>query len=114
MGRGRRYSDNEPKLNVKKVVAVIIAILVVIMFIILMKKFATPQDKTSTEKKATNAYYVAYDNSKWGVINSQGETVISPMYDEMITIPMNGHVQSLNASVAAAVLMYEVFRHKVD
>ena len=32
----------------------------------------------------------------------------------MITIPMNGHVQSLNASVAAAVLMYEVFRHKVD
>ncbi len=87
MGRGRRYSDNEPKLNVKKVVAVIIAILVVIMFIILMKKFATPQDKTSTEKKATNAYYVAYDNSKWGVINSKGETVISPMYDEMITIP---------------------------
>lgn len=27
----------------------------------------------------------------------------------MITIPMNGHVQSLNASVAAAILMYEVF-----
>lgn len=29
--------------------------------------------------------------------------------DEMITIPMNGHVQSLNASVAAVILMYEVF-----
>ena len=27
----------------------------------------------------------------------------------MISIPMNGHVQSPNASVAAAILMYEVF-----
>jgi RNA methyltransferase len=26
---------------------------------------------------------------------------------------MNGHVQSLNASVAAAILMYEVFRNRV-
>ena len=32
---------------------------------------------------------------------------------EMITIPMNGHVQSLNASVAAAILMYEVFRNRL-
>ena len=31
----------------------------------------------------------------------------------MITIPMNGHVQSLNASVAAAILMYEVFRNPI-
>ena len=31
----------------------------------------------------------------------------------MITIPMQGHVQSLNASVAAAILMYEVFRNKL-
>lgn len=29
----------------------------------------------------------------------------SKQVDEMITIPMNGHVQSLNASVAAAILM---------
>ena len=27
--------------------------------------------------------------------------------------PMNGHVQSLNASVAAAILMYEVFRNRL-
>ena len=32
---------------------------------------------------------------------------------EMLTIPMNGHVQSLNASVAAAILMYEVFRNRL-
>jgi 23S rRNA (guanosine2251-2'-O)-methyltransferase len=30
--------------------------------------------------------------------------------DEMLMIPMIGHIQSLNASVAAALLMYEVFR----
>ncbi|MGK0552749.1 23S rRNA (guanosine(2251)-2'-O)-methyltransferase RlmB [Enterococcus faecalis] len=30
--------------------------------------------------------------------------------DEMLTIPMIGHVQSLNAGVAAGLLMYEVFR----
>jgi len=34
--------------------------------------------------------------------------------DEMITIPMSasGHVQSLNASVAAGLLIYEVFRNR--
>lgn len=31
----------------------------------------------------------------------------------MITIHMGGHVQSLNASVAAAVLMYEVYRNRL-
>ncbi|MDR0921047.1 MAG: 23S rRNA (guanosine(2251)-2'-O)-methyltransferase RlmB [Lactobacillales bacterium] len=30
--------------------------------------------------------------------------------DEMLTIPMTGHVQSLNASVATSLLIYEVFR----
>ena len=33
--------------------------------------------------------------------------------DEMITIPMTGHVQSLNASVAASILMYEIFRNRL-
>ena len=51
------------------------------------------------------------------IIGNEGKAIspnIKKQVDEMITIPMNGHVQSLNASVAAAVLMYEVFRHKVD
>lgn len=30
--------------------------------------------------------------------------------DELLTIPMTGHVQSLNASVAASLLMYEAYR----
>lgn len=32
--------------------------------------------------------------------------------DEMLTIPMEGHVQSLNASVAAALLMYAAFMQR--
>lgn len=32
--------------------------------------------------------------------------------DEMLTIPMVGHVQSLNAGVAAGLLMYEVMRQR--
>ena len=51
------------------------------------------------------------------IIGNEGKGIsqnIKKQVDGMITIPMNGHVQSLNASVAAAVLMYEVFRHKID
>ena len=33
--------------------------------------------------------------------------------DGTVTIPMVGHVQSLNASVATAVLAYEVARHRI-
>ncbi|MFC6994601.1 23S rRNA (guanosine(2251)-2'-O)-methyltransferase RlmB [Streptococcus loxodontisalivarius] len=50
------------------------------------------------------------------IIGNEGKGIsanIKKQVDEMITIPMNGHVQSLNASVAAAVLMYEVFRNKL-
>lgn len=49
------------------------------------------------------------------IIGNEGKGIsanIKKQVDEMITIPMDGHVQSLNASVAAAILMYEVFRHK--
>jgi 23S rRNA (guanosine2251-2'-O)-methyltransferase len=49
------------------------------------------------------------------IIGNEGKGIsknIKKQVDEMITIPMNGHVQSLNASVAAAILMYEVFRNR--
>lgn len=50
------------------------------------------------------------------VIGNEGKGIshnIKKQVDEMITILMNGHVQSLNASVAAAILMYEVFRNRL-
>ncbi|MGN1327343.1 MAG: WG repeat-containing protein, partial [Clostridia bacterium] len=86
MGRGKRYNGTEQKLNIKKVVAAIIAVLVILMFIVIIEKLMQPQEKT-TEKKAALAYYTAFDNNKWGVINSSGETVIDMQYDEMIIIP---------------------------
>lgn len=51
------------------------------------------------------------------IIGNEGKGIsanIKKQVDEMVTIPMSGHVQSLNASVAAAVLMYEVYRNRLD
>ena len=41
--RGRRY-DNEPKLNIKKVIATIVAIIVFIMFILSLKNLSFHTD----------------------------------------------------------------------
>lgn len=49
------------------------------------------------------------------VIGNEGSGIsrlVSDNVDEMLTIPMSGHVQSLNASVASSILMYEVFRKR--
>jgi len=87
MGRrkGRRY-DNEPKLNIKKVIAVILVIVVIIMFIITIKKLLNTEDKEYTKNSAIS-YYSVFSNNKWGVINSSGKTVIDPIYEEMIIVP---------------------------
>lgn len=85
--KGRRY-DTEPKLNMKKVVAVIVAFLVVIMFIYGIKELL--KDKGSTnEKSFPIAYYTVFENDKWGVINTRGSVIIEPSYEEMIVIPDN-------------------------
>ncbi len=83
--RGRRY-DGEPKLNIKKVLAVLIILAVIIMCVILIFKFATPNGNTET-KIVANSYITVYSGDKWGVINSKGETIIQPTYDDMILIP---------------------------
>ncbi len=84
--RARRY-EGEPKLNIKKVIAVIVFILVIIMFIIGIKSLLNNNVETGTGKIGTVTYYTAYDNGKWGVINSKGEKVVDTTYDEMIVIP---------------------------
>ena len=83
MGRGKRYE--EPKLNLKKVFAVIVAIAVVIMFIFIIKGILT-KDKDQL-KIGSKDYAVIYKDGKWGVIDSNGTVVIDPSYEEMITIP---------------------------
>ena len=85
--RGKRY-NGEKKLNIKKVIAVIIAILVIIMFVIGIKEILKDRPITN-EKVFALAYYTIYEEEKWGVIDTKGNVIITPTYDEMIIIPDN-------------------------
>lgn len=84
MEKGKRY-DGNPKLNLKKVFGVIVALLVVIIVIMSMIKLL------SEDKKQDNlngkSYYSVYSNGKFGVIDNNGDFIISPEYDELIIIP---------------------------
>ena len=80
MSKGRRY-DTEAKLNYKKVFAVIIAIIVIIIAIIAIVKLFTKAKNTKTLEKTD--YFALYSENKWGIIDSKGENVINPMYQEM-------------------------------
>ena len=86
MGKGKRY-EGAPKLNFKKVFGVIVAILVIVIVVISMVKLL------SEEKKQKNligtSYYSVYSNGKFGVIDNNGDYVVSPEYDELIIIPNN-------------------------
>ena len=82
-GRGKRF--DEPKLNMKKVFAVILAIVVLIMFIFVIKGLLTKDN--SQGKIISKDYVVAFKDNKWGVIDNQGNTIIDPSYAEMIVIP---------------------------
>ena len=84
MSNGRRY-DGEKKLNVKKVLGVIIAIAVLIMIGFSIKMLLDPKQDTQISSKTY--YFAAYSNSKWGVINSTGAEVIPFEYEEMIIVP---------------------------
>ena len=84
MSRGRRY-DKEPKLNMKKVFAVVIALVVIIMFIFIIKVLLTKD--TTSSKITTKSYFASYKDNKWGVIDSTGNNVIDPSYKEMIIVP---------------------------
>ncbi len=50
------------------------------------------------------------------VIGSEGKGIsrlIKEKCDVIVSLPMNGHINSLNASVAAGIMMYEVTRQKM-
>lgn len=86
MSRGRRY-DTEPKLNLKKVFAVIVAVVVIIMFIFIIKGLLSKDGETG--KVTSKSYFASYKDNKWGVIDDSGNNVIDPSYEEMIVIPNN-------------------------
>ena len=86
--RGTRY-DEGAKLNVKKVIAVILIIVIIIALIFGIRSLLKNDSNSLTGKLENVYYYTIYDNGKWGVINSYGESVIDATYDEMIVIPDN-------------------------
>ena len=84
MGSGKRY-EKEPKLNIKKIIGVLVAIAVIIMVIISINKLLNQDEEQN--KVAKQGYFTAYKDNKWGVINCKGEEVIPCQYEEYITIP---------------------------
>ena len=86
MSKGRRYSEDQ-HLNYTKVFAVIIAIAVIVMCIVIIKNLLSKQRETIEEK--SKDYYALYTDEKWGIIDSTGNTVIEPMYQEMIIVLNN-------------------------
>ena len=85
--RGRRF-DNEPKLNIKKVIAFIIAIAVVVMVFVSVKNLLTKEEKNK-EVSVETTYFSIIENGKWGVIDNHGKYIINPEHEEMIIIPNN-------------------------
>ena len=84
MSKGRRY-NGEAHLNYSKVFAVIIAIIVFVMCIFLVKKMLTKAK--NTQNVGATSYFSLYKDNKWGVINSFGDYVVAPSYQEMVIIP---------------------------
>lgn len=82
--RRARRLNNESRLNINKIIAVVIFIAVIIMFVVSIKKLLLGN---KSEKIENLSYYTVYSNGKWGVINSKAEVVVEPTYDEMIVIP---------------------------
>ena len=86
MSRGRRY-NNEPKLNIKKVIGVVVAIIVIIMFIIAIKDLL--KSDSSSNNLVSTSYFLINENNKWGVIDNNAKIIIEPTYEEAIIIPNN-------------------------
>lgn len=86
--RAKRYNGEKKKLNVKKVFATIIALVVIIMAIIGISRLINGGVRTE-EKTVANQYFAVYTDDKWGVINSRGDIIIEPQYEEAIIIPDN-------------------------
>lgn len=84
MSKGKRYSGEET-LNYKKVAAVVIAIIVFILAVVMIRTFIS-RAKDKTNKNSTTNYFSLYENNMWGVIDSKGEKIIEPMYQEMIVV----------------------------
>ena len=68
------------------------------------------------EADGTSSIECNYNNLSVLVIGSEGNglsRLVRENCDEIISLPMKGHVNSLNASVAAGILIYDMIRKNV-
>ena len=79
MSRGKRYEDE--KLNIKKVFAVVIAIIVIVIAAIMITNILTKAKNTKPAEAIK--YYALFQDNKWGIVGSDGNIVINPMYQEI-------------------------------
>ena len=82
MSSGKRY--DETKLNYKKVFAVLMAIIVFAVSIIVIKNIVYKAKNTKPLEMIN--YYALYQDEKWGILGTNGKTIIEPMYQEMPVI----------------------------
>ena len=79
------------------------------------------------KKKNIWVYAADMDGQRWDktdysggvalVVGSEGNGVgrlVKEKCDVTVSLPMLGHVNSLNASVAAGIIMYEIARQRLD
>lgn len=63
-----------------------------------------------------NVWQTNFDGGVALVIGSEGKglgTLVKKRCDVLVSLPMNGNVNSLNASVAGGILMYEIVRNRL-
>ena len=66
-------------------------------------------------RNGESLYNVNFSGGCALVIGAEGQGVsrlVRETCDTVVSIPMKGHIDSLNASVAAGILMAEVARHR--
>ena len=71
----------------------------------------------TTDLKATQSIYVNYNNKTVVVIGNEANGVsqeILQTADKKVIIPMLGKTESLNASIAASIMIYEYVRQKIQ
>lgn len=64
---------------------------------------------------STKIYETKFDNAACIVVGNEGSGIsrlVKENCDFMINIPMNGKINSLNASVSAAICIYEIAKQK--
>ncbi len=68
------------------------------------------------QKKAQSIYRVDFAEQVCLVVGSEGKGIrplVQKQCDQLVTIPMQGRFNSLNAAVAAAIFMFEVYRRSL-